>query len=97
MNEYDDIARTGKFASNGFSEGKYFWSSKSSARAFVSKMGMADDTYRIIGSRISRSGLKNALSKGTAYYFPYLDDIGRAYFIDIDIVNQLVSIIWTVF
>ena len=61
LNEYDDIARTGKFASNGFSEGKYFWSSKSSARTFVSEMGMADDTYRIIGSRISRSGLKNAL------------------------------------
>ena len=95
LNEYDDIARTDKFASDGFSEEKYFWSSKSSARAFASKMGMADDTYRIIGSRISRSGLKNALSKGTAYYFPYLDDIGRAYFIDI--VNQLVSKIWTVF
>ncbi|MDY4017098.1 MAG: RHS repeat-associated core domain-containing protein, partial [Bacilli bacterium] len=97
LNEYDDIARTGKFASNGFSEGKYFWSSKSSARTFVSEMGMADDTYRIIGSRISRSGLKNALSNGTAHYFPYLDEIGRAYFIDIDIVNQLVSKIWTVF
>ncbi len=54
LNEYDDIARTGKFASNGFSEGKYFWSSKSSAKAFVSKIGMADGTYRIVGSRISR-------------------------------------------
>ena len=97
LDEYDDIVRSGKFASKGFSEGKYFWSSKSSARAFVSKMGMADDTYRIIGSRISRPGLKKALSKGTAYYFSYLDDIGRAYFIDIDIVNQLVSKIWTVF
>ncbi len=97
LNEYDDIARTGKFASNGFSEGKYFWSSKSSARAFVSKMGMADDTYRIIGSRISRSGFKNALSRGTAYYWSSLDDIGRAYFMDIDAVNQLISRICTVF
>ena len=97
LNEYDDIARTGKFASNGFSEGKYFWSSKSSAKAFVSKIGMADGTYRIVGSRISRFGLKKALSQGTAYYWSSLDDIGKAYFMNIDVVNQLISRIWTVF
>ena len=37
LNEYDDIIKTGKFASNGFSEGKYFWASKASAKTFVSE------------------------------------------------------------
>lgn len=97
LSEYDDIARTGKFASNGFSEGKYFWSSKSSAKAFVSKMGMADDAYRVVGARVSRSAFKTALKNGSAYYWSSLDDIGRAYFMDISVVNQIVSRIWTVF
>ncbi len=61
MNEYDDIARSGKFASKGFAEGKNFWTSKSSARAFASKIGYADDAYRIVGARISRSGLRSSI------------------------------------
>ena len=97
LSEYDDIARTGKFASNGFSEGKYFWSSKSSAKAFVSKMGMADDVYRVVGARVSRSTFKTSLKNGSAYYWSSLDDIGRAYFMDISVVNQIVSRIWIVF
>lgn len=56
LNEYEDIVRSGKFATKGFAEGKYFWSSKSSAKAFASEMKMADNTYKIIGSRISRFG-----------------------------------------
>ena len=96
VNEYEDIVRTGKFASKGFSEGKYFWHSKSSAKTFVSKMGMPEGSYRIVGSRVSRLGLKSAIKNGSAFYWKHLDSIGRAYFIDIDIVNRLVSRIWTV-
>ena len=59
-------------------------------------MRMADNTYKIIGSRISRFGLKKAISNGTAFYWSYLDDIGSAYFIYIDVVNKLISRIWLV-
>ncbi len=93
LNEYDDIARAGKFTSKGFAEGKYFWASKSSAKAFASQIG--DDAYRIVGMRVSRFGLKSALEKGTAYYWSSLDGIGRAFYVEIGVVNQLVSRIWT--
>ena len=96
LNEYDDIIKTGKFASNGFSEGKYFWASKASAKAFASEMGFAKGTYRIIAARISRSGLKTALKSDLAFLWKNLDSIGKAMFIDISVVNQIISRIWTV-
>ena len=61
LDEYDDIVRTGKFASKGYAEGKYFWTSKSNARAFVKQMQLVDDSYRIIGARISRFGFNGFL------------------------------------
>ena len=96
LNEYDDIIKTGKFASNGFSEGKYFWASKASAKTFVSEMGFAKGTYRIIATRISRSSFNTALKSGSAFLWKNLDSIGKAMFIDINVVNQIISRIWTV-
>ena len=96
LNEYDDIIKTGKFASDGFAEGKYLWTSKASAKTFAAKMGFAKGSYRIIAARISRSGLNKGIKSGSVFLWGKLDGIGKAMFIDINVVNQIVSRIWTV-
>ena len=98
FDEFDDIARTGQFLNaRATADGKYFWASKANAKLFAQNMNMADDTYRIIGARISRSTFKSAVSNGTAFYWStanILDDIGRAYFMHSSVVNEIIRRIW---
>ncbi|MCU0105223.1 hypothetical protein N7603_06090 [Acholeplasma vituli] len=95
VGEFDDIAKSGNFLAKGAAEGKYFWTSKSSAKTFIQKMNFADDTFRIVGARASRSALKSEIKSGNAYYWSSLDGIGKAYFMHISVVNRIIKRIWT--
>ncbi len=94
LDEYDDIMRTGKFASKRSADGKYFWTTKSSSKIFASKM-YPSGNYKIIGTRVSRFGLNKATKIGGASRWTHLDGIGNAFYIEKEVIESLVFRIWS--
>ncbi len=95
-NEHNGILNSGKFSSGGFSEGKYFATSKANALTWGNQM-YGNAQFKLVATRVSKSGLNQALASNTAYYWSSLDSIGKAYYIDTNVLNKILIKIWTIF
>ena len=74
--EFNDIAKTGKFLSRGFSEGKYFATTKNNAKIWGARLSGVNN-YKLVKVRVSKKLLKISLKNNSAYYFDFLDTIGK--------------------
>ena len=91
--EYDDIAKTGQFLSRGFSEGKYFATTKANAKIWGARLS-GENSFKLVKVRVSKNLLQEAVRNNTAYYFDFLDTIGKAYFIEINTLQKIIKRLW---
>ena len=82
--ELSSIKTTRTFSSNGTMESKWFATNKLNVFKWGKEFGQTD----YVGVRVLKSSLKNA------YFNSFLDGIGAAYCLDIDLLNTIIRGIW---
>ena len=85
-NEFNSIKSMKSFSSNGSMESKWFATKKADAAVWAKWFGQSE----YVGIRIP----KNILTGSGVYYNSFLDGIGPAYCIDIDLLNTMIKGLW---
>ena len=85
--EMQNIKDLRAFSSNGGMESKWFATNKSNVSAWAKWFGQND----YVGIRVPKSSL---LTGQGVYFTPFLDKIGPAYCIDIELLNNIIKGLW---
>ena len=82
--ELDSLKNSGQFSEHGTMTSKWFATTKNDASKWASWFGQKD----YVGVRVAKSSIKDA------YYSSFLDAIGPAYCIEIDVLNSALFGMW---
>ena len=72
---------------------KFMAELKNNAKIWGARLSGVNN-YKLVKVRVSKKLLKISLKNNSAYYFDFLDPIGKAYYIEIDALQNIIKKLW---